>query len=69
MILKMEQVGQSENLQWLSQTERGTRVREGREAGKNIYMKTFSPEVLDVVCGHGGIRDPIVDDGIHRYCH
>ena len=22
------------------------------------------PEVLDVVCGHSGIGDPIIDDGI-----
>lgn len=48
---------------------KGDQSARGERSGEKIYMKTFSPEVLDVVCGHGGIRDPIVDDGIHRYCH
>ena len=27
------------------------------------------PVVLDVVCGHRRVGDPVVDDGVHAHCH
>ena len=44
---------------------RGGRRR--RHAIKVQRKQDLVPEVLDVVCGHGRIRYPIVDNSIDRY--
>jgi hypothetical protein len=32
-------------------------------------LHTRSPVVLNVVCGHGGVGDAVIDDGVNADCH
>ena len=43
--------------------------RPRRHAIKVQRKQGLVPEVLDVVCGHGRIGYPIVDDSIDGYCY
>ena len=35
----------------------------------NAIQIVSKPVVLNIVCGHRGIRDPVVNDGVHAHRH
>ena len=35
----------------------------------SLGLLDYIPVVLDVVCGHGGVGDPVIDDGVHAHRH